>query len=99
MSEDIIYDKNNAYHVIEKDSIVNSHARELLSEIHKFANENKNTKFMNGEVTLRVLQKVIDGSIISKNIPQYELQQMSKTYLRFVTIRCDVVDEDLPTLK
>jgi len=76
-----------AYHVIEKDSRTNTHAKILLEEIKKFAIDNQETKFEPGYITIKVLKGLLIKEDILVDLPDsitmHEMKTIIRKYLSF----------------
>jgi hypothetical protein len=82
------------YHKIAEDAQRNTHAKILIEQIHKFADENKEIKFKPGCITVQVLKSIYNETDVWFSLPEtvtlIEMRALISVYLKGISC----VDED-----
>jgi hypothetical protein len=84
------------YHKIAEDAKRNTHAKVLIEQIHKFADDNKEITFKPGCITVQVLKSIYNESDVWFQLPEtvtlLEMRTLIKVYL--TGINCVDTDDD-----
>jgi hypothetical protein len=84
------------YFKIAADAKSNTHAKILIEQIHRFADEYKDVRFKPGCITVQVLKSIYNETDIWLNLPEtvtlIEMKTLIKAYLKGIT--CVDVDDN-----
>jgi len=73
------------YFMIKEDATKNTHAKIIIDEIHEYSEKFSGVVFEPGEITLNVLEKIIECKIdkdkFKKKVNCREMRIISKAYL------------------